>query len=116
MTQDGPTRREFLQAGPAVLAAAAWPASGRGGGGMIRGPLFNEDDSNFFVTHHPDQISAEAIDVWVDALAEAGVGTLLTCPGAMTCNYATKVWETRWSRYDPAGPDDQPVLRYRVPA
>ena len=83
---------------------------------MIRGPLFNEDDSNFFVTHHPDQISAEAIDVWVDALAEAGVGTLLTCPGAMTCNYATKVWETRWSRYDPAGPDDQPVLRYLEPA
>ncbi len=81
----------------------------------MRGPIFNQDDSEFCATRRPDQVSGEAVDAWVDGLAEAGVGTLITCVGAMTTNYASRVWEPRWARYDPAGPDDQPVLRHLPP-
>ena len=78
----------------------------------MKGPIFNQDDSEFCASRAPEQISGEAVDAWVDGLARAGVGTLVSCVCAMTTNYASKVWETRWSRYDPAGPDDQPVLKH----
>jgi hypothetical protein len=78
----------------------------------LRGPLFNQDSTEFFYTHTADQMSAESIDAWVDSLADAGVGTLFSNTNAMRANYASKVWETDWHGYDPAGPDDQPVLRY----
>ncbi len=78
----------------------------------MKGPIFNQDSTEFFHTHSPDQISGEAVDAWVDSLAEAGVGTLVSNTCAMRANYASKVWETDWHGYDPDGPDDQPVLRY----
>jgi len=78
----------------------------------LKGPLFNQDSTEFFYTHSADQMSAEAVEAWVDSLAEAGVGTLFSNTNAMRANYASKVWETDWHGYDPSGPDDQPVLKY----
>lgn len=78
----------------------------------MRGPLFNQDSTDFFYTHAPENVGGEAIDAWVDSLAEAGVGTLFSNTCAMRTNYPSKVWETDWTGYDPKGPDDQPVLRY----
>ena len=78
----------------------------------MKGPIFNQDDSEFCASRAPAQVSGEAVDAWVDRMAQAGVGTLVSCVCAMTANYASKVWEPRWSRYDPKGPDDQPVLRH----
>ena len=78
----------------------------------MRGPIFNQDDSEFAYVRPPEQMTAEAIDAWVDGLHMAGVGTLVSCVCAMTTNYASRAWEPRWARYDPDGPDDQPVLRH----
>lgn len=78
----------------------------------MKGPIFNQDSTEFFYTHTPNQISGEAVDAWVDGLAEAGVGTLVSNTCAMRANYASQVWEPDWQGYDPNGPDDQPVLRY----
>ena len=78
----------------------------------MKGVLFNQDSTEFFYTHTADQMSAEAVDAWVDSLADAGVGTLFSNTNAMRANYASRVWETDWHGYDPAGPDDQPVLKY----
>ena len=78
----------------------------------MRGPIFNQDSTEFFYTHSADQMGTAAIDAWVDSLADAGVGTLLSNTNAMRANYAGQVWETDWHGYHPAGPDDQPVLKY----
>jgi hypothetical protein len=112
------TRRDFIKSGALGLAAASSSAERRPrerretGMTPLRGPLFNQDSTEFFYTHPADEVSAEAVDAWVDSLAEAGVGTLFSNTCAMRANYASKVWETDWHGYDPAGPDDQPVLRY----
>lgn len=81
----------------------------------MRGPLYNQDSTEFFYTHAPEQICGEAVDAWVDRLAQAGVGTLLSNVNAMRTNYASEVWEPDWFGYDPNGPNDQPVLRYLPP-
>lgn len=78
----------------------------------MRGPLFNQDCTDFFYSHSADQMSAETIDAWVDGLAEAGVGVLISNVNAMRTNYASDVWESFWHGYDPAADNDQPVLRY----
>lgn len=78
----------------------------------MRGPLFNEDSTDFFYTHSADQMSADTIDAWVDGLAEAGVGVLISNVNAMRTNYASAVWEPFWHGYDPAAGDDQPILRH----
>jgi len=123
------SRREFLRAG--ILGATAItggtasdrveaavsmprPAGAKEGMAPMRGPLFNQDSTEFFYTHGPDEMSGEAVDAWVDGLAEAGVGTLFSNVNAMKTNYASKVWEPDWHGYDPAAGDDQPVLRHDV--
>lgn len=90
------------------------PAGAKEGMTPMRGPLFNQDSTEFFYTHGPDEMSGEAVDAWVDGLAEAGVGTLFSNVNAMKTNYASKVWEPDWHGYDPAAGDDQPVLRHDV--
>ena len=113
-------RREFITIGTLGLAALATPGAAqpadrpepRQGGPFMKGPVFNQDDSEFCSTRSADQMSVQAIEDWVDSLQRAGVGTLITCVCAQTTNYPSKVWEPRWARYDPQGPDDQPVLKH----
>jgi len=78
----------------------------------LKGPIFNQDDSEFFFVRPPEEVSGEAVDAWVDSIAAAGVGTILSCVCAMRTNYASRAWEPRWTGYDPHGPDDQPVLAH----
>jgi len=78
----------------------------------VKGPIFNQDSTEFFYVHSADEMSGELVDAWVDSLSAAGIGTLMSNTNAMRANYASKVWETDWHGYDPAGPDDQPVLKY----
>lgn len=78
----------------------------------IKGPIFNQDSTEFFFVRTADQMSGESVDAHIDQLAAAGVGTYFSNVNAMRANYASKVWEPDWHGYDPAGPDDQPVLRF----
>lgn len=77
----------------------------------LKGPIFNQDSTEFFFVRTADQMSGETVDAYIDQLAAAGVGTFLSNVNAMRANYASKVWEPDWHGYDPAGPDDQAVLR-----
>ncbi len=77
----------------------------------IKGPIFNQDSTDFFFVRSCDQMSGEAVDAYIDDLHCAGIGTFFSCVNAMRANYASQVWETDWHGYDPDGPDDQPVLR-----
>ncbi|MBI3920671.1 MAG: hypothetical protein HY318_04570 [Armatimonadetes bacterium] len=114
-------RREFIKTslGQAAVVAALSPlAHGESRktrskkGIPLKGPIFNQDSTQFFYDHAADEINGEVVDAWVDSLAGAEVGTLMSNTCAMRANYASKVWETDWHGYDPNGPDDQPVLKY----
>jgi hypothetical protein len=83
---------------------------------LIKGPIFNQDSTEFFFVRTADQMSGETVDAYIDDLARFGIGSFFSDVNAMRANYASKVWETDWHGYDPAGPDDQPVLRYLPPA
>lgn len=78
----------------------------------IAGPIFNQDSTEFYFVRTADQMSGETVDAYIDDLARAGIGAFFSNVNAMRANYASKVWETDWHGYDPAGPNDQPVLRH----
>lgn len=113
------TRRETLStmllgATSAIAATASADGGHAVAGGAravaLRGPIFNQDSTDFFFAWPLEEMTGEGVDRWVDRLAEAGVGTALTCVCAMCTNYASRVWEPHWARCDADGPDDQPAL------
>jgi hypothetical protein len=54
--------------------------------------------------------TGEAVDKYVDRLAEAGVKVLLVNTNGRRTNYRSAAWDAAWDGYDPAGPDTQPFL------
>jgi hypothetical protein len=82
----------------------------------IAGPILNLDSTQFFFEHTAAQMSGDTVDAYIDLVARTGIRTFITCVNAQKANYASRVWESDWSGYDPAGPDDQPVLKHLAPA
>lgn len=76
----------------------------------MSGIALNEDNSHFFFTRAGQPLSEALVDEWVDQYAGTQVDTLLLCPNCMRTSYASRVWDPIWRGYDPAGPDDQPLL------
>ena len=73
--------------------------------------LHNEDETDFFWHSQIREGKAgEIIDRYVDVMAGAGVTVFLCNTNARRTNYRSRVWESYWDGYDPAGPDDQPFL------
>ncbi len=105
-------RRDLAKAAAAAAAvalmdepeaeAAAKPAPG--------GLCLNEDDSHYFGTRAGQKLDAETVASWVDQYAGTQVRELMLCPNCMRTSYDSKVWDPIWRGYDPAGPDDQPLL------
>lgn len=54
--------------------------------------------------------SGEAVDRYVERIAEAGVTDLLINTNARRTSYRSSAWEAFWDGYDPDGPDTQPFL------
>jgi hypothetical protein len=77
----------------------------------------NIDCTCFFGTPLDGRVgnTGEAVDVYVDRLAEAGVTDLLVNTNARRTNYRSDVWDAFWDGYDPNGPDTQPFFA-AVPA
>ncbi len=121
LTTPSPSRRELLKAGACGVTAAivtGLPVTGEATGSSraqpsaLKGPILNHDSTAFFVAYNADQMSGALVDDWVDSLAAAGAGVMMSNINAMRANYASKVWEPDWHGYDPGGPDDQPVLKH----
>ncbi len=81
----------------------------------MTGIALNEDNSHFFFTRAGRPLGAALIDEWVGQYAGTQVDTLLLCPNCMRTSYASQVWDPIWRGYDPAGPDDQPLLASLAP-
>ena len=116
-----PSRREFLHTGVSSISAAAIApltvvsktrSTGRSSKTVLKGPLLNHDSTAFFAAYSADQMSGALVDGWVDSLAAAGIGVMVSNINAMRANYTSKVWEPDWLGYDPNGGDDQPVLKH----
>src|SRR5882724_3032659 len=115
-----PTRREFIQTGICGAAMAASPsvvaskgrATGRAHKPELKGPILNHDSTAFFAAYSAEQMSGALVDDWVDSLASAGVGVMMSNINAMRANYASNAWEPDWQGYDPKAGDDQPVLKH----
>jgi len=111
-------RREFVSgaaaAVPALSFASAAPrdASGETAPG---GLALNEDNSHYFSSRAGRKLDAAAVDSWVDQYAATQVRELILSVNSMRTSYASKVWEPIWHGYDPAGPDDQPLLASLTP-
>jgi hypothetical protein len=72
----------------------------------------NIDCNCFFATPLDGRAgnTGEAVDRYVDRLAEAGVTHLLVNTNAQRVNYASAVWQPFWDGYDSERPDTQPFL------
>ena len=82
----------------------------------LAGLFHNEDSTQIFYTQKfPPGKAGEVIDKYVDVMAGAGVKVFLCNTNSRRTNYASRVWDSYWGTYDPAGPDDQPFLK-PVPA
>src|SRR5206468_3537235 len=97
---------------PALTNLSEGAANGKSRKSTLKGPVLNHDSTAFFVAYSADQMSGALVDDWVDSLATAGVGVMMSNINAMRTNYASKVWEPDWFGYDSAASDDQPVLKY----
>ena len=98
------TRRD-LSALP--LAAFAPKLKSEAPGGLA----LNEDNSHFFFSRAGKRLTTADVDQWVDQYAGTQVKELVISPNSMRTSYASKVWDPIWHGYDPAGPDDQPLLK-----
>ncbi len=78
---------------------------------LLKGLLHNEDSTQFFFGQQiPPGKAGETIDRYVDVMADAGVTVFLCNTNSRRTNYQSRVWDSYWGNYDPAGPDDQPFL------
>jgi hypothetical protein len=111
-------RREFVSGATASVpllslgraVQAAQPKSAAAGGLAL-----NEDNSHYFSSRAGQQLDAAVVDRWVDQYASTQVRELIISVNSMRTSYASKVWDPVWRGYDPAGPDDQPLLASLTP-
>ena len=60
------------------------------------GLAFNEDNSHFFGSRPPSQMTREGLHAFVDQYAGTSVSHLLLCPNAMRASYDSRVWDAIW--------------------
>lgn len=72
--------------------------------------FFNLDCTDFAYHHDTRADGGGQIDRYIDRILDGGVTHLLCNTQAERTNYASQAWESFWTGFDPAGPDDQAVL------
>ena len=74
------------------------------------GFILNEDDSHFFMSREPDQMTVEGLNAFVDQYAGTQVTHLFLCPNAMKASYRSNVWDAIWDLTPTqVEPKDDPV-------
>ena len=107
------TRRQYLKTTTASLAVLTTRHSveAKASGKILTGGLcLNEDNSHYFSSRAGQKLTTETVAAWVDQYANTQVRELMLCVNCMRTSYNSKVWDPIWKGYDPAAPDDQPLL------
>ena len=60
------------------------------------GFIINEDDSHFFMSREPEQMTIDGLNAFVDQYAGTKVTHLFLCPNAMKASYRSSVWDAIW--------------------
>jgi hypothetical protein len=76
----------------------------------MSGISVNQDDTHFFYTRAPDEMSEAGVDAVLDPYVGTEVRELLFCVNAGKASFPSQAWPTLWAGYDPDGGDDQPFL------
>ena len=70
------------------------------------GIVINEDNSHFYGSRSPDDMTLEGLEAFVDQYAGTQVSHLFLCPNAMRASYATDVWDRIWDAGKQKAPTD----------
>ena len=74
------------------------------------GFIINEDDSHFYMSREPEQMTIEGLNAFVDQYAGTKVTHLFLCPNAMKASYRSNVWDAIWDMApSQVEPKDDPV-------
>ena len=74
------------------------------------GFIINEDDSHFFMSREPEQMSIEGLNAFVDQYAGTKVTHLFLCPNARKPATSPSVWDAIWDMEpNQVEPKDDPV-------
>jgi len=69
---------------------------------MLNGLVINEDNSHFFGSRTPGQMTLEHLHAFIDQYADTQVSHMFLCPNAMRANYRStardSIWDTNTSR------------------
>ena len=104
------TRRHWLASTAGAMAAAQDVRRG-----SFPGLCLNQDATQFYMGRADHAADVEHVASWVDQYANTQVRELILNVNAMRAAYASKVRDSFWTGYDPAGPDDQPLFRSQAP-
>ncbi len=74
------------------------------------GIALNEDNSHFFYTRSPEQMTPEGVDAWVDTYLQTQVRELMLCTTCMRTNVPSRVRQAIFDGFDPAAGNDQPFF------
>jgi len=74
------------------------------------GFIINEDDSHFFMSREPEQMTIEGLNAFIDQYVGTKVTHLFLCPNAMKASYRSAVWDAIWDMApSQVEPKDDPV-------
>lgn len=76
----------------------------------MSGIALNEDNSHFFYSRSPHQMTAEGVDAWVDTYLDTQVRELMLCTTCMRTNVPSQARQTIFDGFDPAADNDQPFF------
>ena len=82
----------------------------------MKGIALNEDDSHFFFSRTPEQMTEAGVDAWVDTYVGTQVRELMLCTNAMRCNVSGMAKQAIYDGFDPNAGDEQPYFAGVAPA
>ncbi|MCK5738991.1 hypothetical protein KAH55_07415 [bacterium] len=79
------------------------------------GITLNEDNSHFYFTRSPEDMTEKGLGKFISQYAHTGVKELVFSVNSMRTSYASDVWQPIWKGYQPDGPDSQPLFQSLKP-
>ena len=76
----------------------------------MTGIALNEDNSVFYLTRSPEELTIDGVDAWLDNYVGTQVRELLLCPNSMRSSVSSQVRQSVWDGFDPDQDNDQPFF------
>lgn len=76
----------------------------------IAGIALNEDNSHFYFTRSPEEMTTTSVDAWVDTYVGTQVRELLLCTNCMRTNTPSKAKQAIYDGFDPDADNNQPFF------